>query len=212
MSYRIGFAVVAIMPLIASCAYQVHTNIRPNVAAYSAYDEKIPSKAAAYLDAHNAKADVKVSGLACSAHTFPVDAEASIKTALLGTLENVIEQVQLVDSPLSRSQLANRGLDTMIIAKIDNMDVDLLVIPGFWSADMRSEADVLIGITADNRNGRQFGTTVSGRGKATVNAGSACEGGATAIGKAIEEATENALGTLAERVSNSDRLRRGKGR
>jgi hypothetical protein len=207
--YRlIGLIILTAVPFLSSCAYQVGTNIKPTFSSYTVYDDKISGSAAVYVDATKARSDVRVTGLSCSAHKFPVDAEGEFKSAVLGTLGNLIENVQMVDTPLTRSQLAERGFNAMIFIKVEDMDIDLVVIPGFWSADMRSEADVVLGVKADTHEGRQLGTTVSGRGKATANAGGACEGGAVAISQALEEATKEALAALAERVSNSERLRK----
>lgn len=203
-------AIIAILPLLSSCAYQVATNIKPNFATYTAYDEKIRGSAAVYVDSSRARSDVKVTGLACSAHKFPVDAEREVASAVLGTRGNLIENVQKVDAPLTRQQMAERGINAIIIVKVEDMDIDLFVIPGFWSSDMRSEAELVLGVKADTKQGRQVGATVSGRGKATANAGGACEGGAMAISQALEEATKEALAELAEKISNSERLRNPK--
>lgn len=202
------FAITAMLPFLSSCAYQVATDIKPNFATYTAYDEKIRGSAAVYVDASRARSDVKVTGLACSAHKFPVDVEKDVTSAVVGTLGNLIENVQRVNAPLTRQQMEERGFNAMIIVKVEDMDIDLFVIPGFWSADMRSEAELVLGVKADTKQGRQVGSTFSGRGKATTNAGGACEGGATAIGQALEEATKEALAELAEKISNSERLRR----
>jgi hypothetical protein len=188
------------------CAYQVPTNIKPSYNVYSAYDEKIPARAAVFVDASQASKDVRVKGYSCSAHRFPVDAESAVANAVIATLGNLVEDVQKVDRPLSRGELSAYGADAMVLVKVEDMDVDLVVIPGFWSAEMESDAEIVFGVKADTRDGRKLGTMVSGKGEARANIGSACEGGAIAIGEALEDALDDALAQLGEAVSNSERF------
>jgi len=195
------------LSLAAGCAYQVPTKVKPSYSVYTAYDEKLPGRAAVYVDASEARQTVKVSGFSCSAHNFPVDAESEIETAVVKTIGNLMEGVEKVDRPLTRDQLASYGVDAMVVVKVEDMDVDLIVIPGFWSAEMESEADLALGVKVDTKSGRKVGAMVSGIGEERAGAGSACEGGAIAISKALEEALSDVFAELGEAIANSDRLR-----
>lgn len=97
----------------------------------------------------------------------------------------------------------------------EDMGIDLMVIPGFWTATMKSEAEIVLGVKVDTKDGRKVGTMVTGRGESTSDSGGACEGGSIAIGEALEKALKQALSQMGEAISNSDRLRtalRGSGK
>lgn len=64
-----------------------------------------------------------------------------------------------------------------------------------------------VGLVIDGLSGRLLGTRVEGDDDYKAEAGGACEGGAIAIGKALEEAMKEALERLGEKISNSPRLR-----
>ena len=201
------FGVALSLLLVSGCSYQVAANIKPSYSVYSAYDDKIPGRVAVHVDATKANETIRVSGYACSAHKFPLETESEMRSAIVATLGNLIEEVQQVDRPLSSSELSSYGADAMVLVKVEEMDVDLVVIPGFWSAEMESDAYIALGVKADTRDGRKLGKMVSGRGEARANVGSACEGGAVAIAEAVEEALESALSQLGEEIANSERFR-----
>jgi hypothetical protein len=205
----------ACLLILSGCAYQVPTNIKPSYNVYTAYDDKIPGHAAIFVDASKGNETIKVTGLACSAHTFPVEARDSIQTAIVETLKNLMDEVQKVERPLTSSQLADVGSNVMVMVALEDMDIDLMVIPGFWTATMKSEAEIVLGVKVDTKDGRKVGTMVTGRGESTADSGGACEGGSIAIGEALEKALKQALSQMGEAISNSDRLRtalRGSGK
>lgn len=125
----------------------------------------------------------KVSGYACSAHDYPVDARNAFGVSVERTLENLVEELEIVANPLNRTAIQAGEFSGMISVKADALEIDLTVIPGFCSAKMRGDADYV------------------------SEAGAGCSGGAVAIGKAVEEAMKEALERLGERLSNAPRLR-----
>lgn len=151
--------------------------------------------------------DFKVSGFACAAHTYPVDARSAFIGSVQHTLGNIVEAVEIVPRPLDQVTIQARGLTGMVLVEAQDLDIDLTVIPGFWSAEMEADAEVTISLVVDGPSGRLLGTHVEGDDDYKANAGGACEGGAIAIGKAVEEAMKEALERLGEKLSNSPRLR-----
>lgn len=200
-------SLAVVLSLAAGCAYQVPTKVKPSYSVYTAYDQKLPGRAAVYVDASKARDTVKVTGLTCSAHNFPVDAESEIETAVVKTVANIMEGAEKVDRPLSRDELASYGVDAMVMVKVEDMDIDLVVIPGFWQAEMESEVDLAMGVKVDTKSGRKVGKMVSGSGEYRSAIGGACEGGAIAISEALEEALTDAFTELGEEIANSERLR-----
>ena len=195
--------------IAAGCTYSAPTNVNPATNIYSNYDDKLQGRYALYVDAEKLKEDIKPSGLACSAHTFPVDARSAFRTSTIKTFENLIEEVEPVDQPLTQIDLTARGLRGMIVVEVDDIDIDLKVIPGFWTSEIEADAEITAQLTVDGTTGRLLGTAVEGEEDARSEAGGACEGGAAAIGEAVEEAMKEVLERLGERLTNSQRLRNG---
>jgi len=193
--------------LQTACTYEAATNVNPARNIYSNYDEKLPLKIALYVDAEDMAQRVKVSGYACLAHVYPLDARQAFVTSAVATFENIVSAVTTVSEPLSSAQLQARGLDAMVIVEVQDLDIDLTVIPGFWSAEMKADAEITASIKADTSFGRALGTSVEGSENYTADAGVACEGGAVAIGRATEDAMQETLERLGERLTNSRRLR-----
>ncbi len=192
---------------VTSCSYTARTNINPATNVYSNYADKVPGNFALYVDAEEMSGSFKVQGFNCAAHSYPVDARNAFATSVERTFENLVEKVQSVPRPLDRETMQAQDLTGMIIVEVKDLDVTLSLIPGFWSAEMEADAEVTVGLTVDGPSGRMLGTSIEGDEDVKAPAGMACEGGATAIGKAVEEAMKEALERLGERLSNAPRLR-----
>lgn len=194
--------------LVASgCSYTVPTDISPATNIYSNYSDKVSGRFALYVDADEMAGEFKVSGYACSAHTYPVDARSAFIGSVQNTMENVVEEVEIVPRPLDATTMQTRNLNGMILVEVQDLDIDLTVIPGFWSSEMEADAEITVSLVVDAPSGRMLGARVEGDDDYKVEAGGACEGGAIAIGKAVEEAMKEALERLGEKLSNSPRIR-----
>ena len=120
----------------------------------------------------------------------------------------MFESIESTPKALNRSELLAAGFDGMIAVEADDMDIDLDVIPGFWSAKLDAEAELTLNHSVDGLEGRLIGGSVEGDDDKKALAGFACEGGANAIGGAVEGPMKDATKRLAERLSNAPRLRR----
>lgn len=125
------------------------------------------------------------------------------------TFETLVEQIEVVDRPADRAELAGKGARGMIIVRGEELDGRLRVVPGFWQAGMETEVQMAASITVDGRNGRLLGSTVGGDGNAQADAGGFCEGGAKALTQSAEKAMKQAVGRLGETLTNSERIRKG---
>lgn len=192
---------------VCACSYNAPVDISPSYNVYSNYDEKLPLSIALLVDAEKMLEDVKVSGFTCSAHSYPVDARASFSSSVRRTFENLVNSVDVVDNPLTTASLSARNLDAMVKVEVSDLDVDLITIPGFFGGQMEADAEISARIVADTRNGRVLGSSVEGSEDARVDAGMACDGGAQAVGKAVEAAIKETVERLGERLANSTKLR-----
>jgi hypothetical protein len=201
----VGLAAGAL--LLAGCAYNAPVGAAPNLNVYSSYEEKLPGRYALFVDGEAYSQTVHATGYQCSAHTFPLDMKEAFRQSVIQTMRQVVEDVEIVQSPLPADALVRGGLKGQIIVRADSLTARIQFIPGFWSSTTDSNVDLTANMSVDGPNGRLLGTSAEGTGHAQGEAGAFCGGGATAIADASEKATKQMLGQLGERLSNSPRLR-----
>jgi len=204
--YRV-LTIAAVGLMLVACAYQAPVGVSPNLNVYSSYGDKLPGTFALFVSSDGFVQDVKPTGLSCSYHHFPLDVQAQFKESVVKTVQQLVENVEVVDQPLSGSELAASGKRGMIVVRADTMVARIQFIPGFWTATGDANVDLSANMTVDTQGGRLLGTTAEGTGNATGEAGQLCGGGANVIGQATEKAMKQLLGQLGERLSNSPRLR-----
>ena len=197
---------------LSGCAYKgpyrhANTEVNPVVSLYQNYSDKVSGRYALYVDADRMESTIKPYGAVCSAHKFPVDATAQFVTSTHQTFENILESVELVDSPLARSVLNSGAYDGMIVVEVDSFDVDIRAIWGFATYDLDAETEIIVKSFVDDSSGRLFGVTVEGDADAAREGRFLCDGGSEAIGKSVEAAMKEVLQNLAKKVVNSTRLR-----
>ncbi|MCB9948226.1 MAG: hypothetical protein H6842_10410 [Rhodospirillaceae bacterium] len=201
------FHLAAVLLAAAACSYDAHIPSRPATDIYSSYAAPIPGKFALFVDGDEMRRTINPSGSRCSAHDYPVDGRSAFRTAVLGTIERVVESVEVVDSPLTRDELAAHGIAGMIRVEAEEMDAYLVVVGGSWWSDFEVELWIEASLVVEGREGRVFGTTVRVDQDGTAPGGGACGGGAEAISQAASRAMEELLEKLAERLSNSTEVR-----
>ncbi|GHC79360.1 hypothetical protein [Limoniibacter endophyticus] len=194
---------------LTGCQYKAEPVAIGAFNVYSSYENKLPGKYLLYVDASALNQNVKPSDMNCAAHSYPLELAASFKSSTRQTLSNLVGELELVDTPLDRSKLAERNARGMIIVKGEQTIARIRVMPGFWSATLEADVEIVSSITVDGKNGRLLGNTVSGRGVAQADAGAFCEGGAKSLSQAASDAARQALTRLGEALNNSDRVRTG---
>lgn len=193
--------------LLGACAYQAPVSVTPNLNVYSSYGEKLPGNYALYVSGEGFTGNVKPTGMTCAAHHFPLNVEAPFKESVVKTMQQLVENVEVVDRPLTSDELTRSGKRGMIIVRADTMVARIQFVEGFWSATGDANVELSANMSVDSSVGRVLGTTADGSGNAQSDAGAMCGGGANAIGQAAEKAMKQLLGQLGERLSNSPRLR-----
>jgi hypothetical protein len=202
-----GLALAASALLVTGCAYNAPVTVAPNLNVYSSYGEKLPGRYALYVDSEAYSQTVRPTGYQCSAHNFPLDMKDAFKQSVLQTMRQVVDDVEVVQSPLSSEALSRGGLAGQIVVRADSLTARIQFIPGFWSASTDSNVDLSANMSVDGPTGRLLGTSAEGTGHAQGEAGAFCGGGANTVAEASEKASKQLLGQLGERLSNSPRLR-----
>lgn len=209
LARMIAAGVLAVVAL-SGCQYTAEPMAIGSFNVYSSYDDKVPGKFLLYVDGAQLNKDVKPSNLNCAAHTYPLHLADSFASSTRQTVANLVGEIEVVDKPVDRETLAAMSARGMIIVRGEQVIPKLRVVPGFWTANMESDVEIVASITVDGRSGRLLGTTVSGRGNAQGDAGALCEGGATSLAGAASDAMRMALTRIGEEFTNSERVRLGK--
>jgi hypothetical protein len=193
--------------LCAACTYKAEVVEAPAFNVVSSYGEQIPGKWLLYVESAALDRPIKPSGFACSAHKFPISASGSFKTSARQTLDNVVDEIEVVNGPVTANQLAGYGARGLIVVRGEEIRPRLDVQPGFWTANMATQATMVASVSVDGKSGRIFGTTVEGQGLGNAEAGGACEGGAKALAEAAGQAMKDTMRKMGEAISNSERVR-----
>ncbi|WP_417454582.1 hypothetical protein [Kiloniella sp.] len=199
--------VLALSFVLAACSYQATTSVSPAYNVYSSYENKIPGSYALYVDSDEMKGTYKVRGFTCSAHKFPIDAQKSFEISVFKTTQDLFENIELVDKPLSKGQLASLNYDGIVIIEAEDLDVKISVIQGFWSGEIEAEVEIAASIIVNSQEERILGTTVTAEKDSLHPAGTACSGGANALGEATNESLEETMKRIGEKLTNSKKLR-----
>jgi hypothetical protein len=199
--------VLASVSMLGACAYNAPVTASPNLNVYSSYGDKLPGDYALYIDTGEFGRTIHPTGYLCSAHSYPLDIRDPFRESVVGTLQQLVEHVDVVQTPLTADELAKSGKRGQIIVRADSMTATVQFLPGFWSSTGEGHVELTANLTVDGVGGRLLGTTGEGEGTAQADAGAMCGGGAQALANAAEKAVKQLLGQLGERLSNAPRLR-----
>jgi len=203
-------AVLGLLSLIlSSCAYNVQPVSTKAINIYSAYETKIPGAYALIIDdsVRNVNREIAPVSYVCSAHRYPIAVGDSLAVSVKQTLDSVFEQVIEQRTLPSSESLSKVGLNGTILVKLDDFSSRILCTQGFFRGTCTASTDISFGVTVRGISESLFATAASGSKTADGDAGGACGGGAEVIADSITRATRDALERLAERLSNSTRLR-----
>lgn len=194
-----------------SCSHAVLVRPAPSYEAF-AFEARLPAAAAVFVDADQLFRDVPLmpdpSGEEhCGGSRYPVDAREPFAISVIGTMERLVREVEPTAVPLDREAMEARGLDSVIVVRVDTFNVGLSS-GGFLNFE--AGAELIVSVSAFTHAGLQVRETVFGNGVQTLR-GLACDTGAAALGSAIEIAIENSMTELGELIANSPELRRSLG-
>ena len=193
--------------VLSGCSFKAAPSVAPAVNVYSTYDEKLPGKYALTIELGRADLDrtIDPSGYMCSAHDYPVELSGTLRQSIIKTVTNIVEDVEVLPNALSASDLATRGFAAQILVEATDFQARITFSQGFWSATAHASSELTLGTNVIGRNGRLAGFSAGGDGSADVD--DDCAGGADALSQATEKAMREALERLAERLSDSPKIR-----
>lgn len=200
---------IAILTL-TGCSYKVSPHASPAVNTYSSYDDKVPGKFYLVLDSslRNVQREVAPSSDLCSAHSFPVDVGSALSQSVNDTVRSVIAEVIEIPSMPDQQYFRQNGGTGVILVRLKRFEPRLRFIPGFWSNSAIVNTDLVVEVTAKAPDGKTVLNTTAGSTRTTDGAaGSFCSNGDDLLSQNLFDATREAMERLAERLSNSHKLR-----
>lgn len=201
----LGVLVAAALTL-GACAFQADPAPVAAVNVFQSYDNKVPGRWLLVVDGAAFAKPVKPIGLACSAHTYPVNASGAFRASVLRALQNVMDSVEMVESAPTGAALGPRGYAGIIRVTADTMNVNLSFQPGVWTASATASVETVANLAVDGPRGRIFGTSAEGVGSGNVGE-VGCPGGSEAVAQGTQAAMRRLVTALAERVANAPRIR-----
>lgn len=179
-----------------------------------AFETPLPASAAVFVDADQLLREVHVvphpsgDGQHCIGSRYPVDAREALAVSVLGTMERLVRQVEPISTPLDGETMQARGLDSVIVVRVDTFHI------GLASAallTLQAGADLTLSVSAFTRDGLQLREVIFGHGF-QHRSGAPCDAGAEVLGHTVETAIEDAMTELGELIANASALRDSPGR
>ena len=133
-------------------------------------------------------------------HSFPIDARAVFEKSAVNTFANITENIERVNNPIPGDALKAQGFDGQIVIEGQDMDVDLIFLPGFWSAKTEAEVEFEASLSATVGSTKVVGTTVSADGEYNSDAGEVPVTVVQLIGKPQGKGCKKYLIALAKRL------------
>jgi hypothetical protein len=193
--------------LFSSCSYQIAPTSAPASNIYSSYDRKIPGRWVLVIDESTIFSRViKPSSATCSAHKYPFNSGNTILSSIHQTLNNVFDEISLHQTVPSIDAMERNNISGVVLIRLEDFSPRLVFIPGFWSASVEAIVDMSLGIQVRGTKGQLLGTSVGSRKTFESDTGE-CGNGAEVFAEAYKLALRGLCGKLAERISNSTRIR-----
>lgn len=196
--------------LLAGCTHQAQVAGTPAFDVISSYGTEVPGKWLLYIDASPLAKPVKPASVICSAHNYPIDLSKPFAASARQTIDNVVQTVEVVDTPKTSSQVAALGARGMIVIRGEELRPRLEVHQGLWTDNLSTTVTVVATVEVDAvKAGRVLGTTVEGTGSNDQGGSLLCNGGDASLGTSAGIALKDTMRKIGEAVSNSERMRQG---
>lgn len=196
--------------VLTGCSYKVAPQVSPAVNTYSSYDDKVPGKFYLVLDSslRNIQREVTPGSDLCSAHSFPVNVGTALSLSVNDTVRSVVAEVVEIPSMPDQQYFKKNGGNGVILVRLKRFEPRLRFIQGFWSNSAIVNSDLVVEVTAKAPDGKTVLNTTAGSTRTTDGAaGSFCSNGDDLLSQNLFDATREAMERLAERLSNSHKLR-----
>ena len=205
-----GIAILVIVFFITGCTYKVQPTTVSTVPVYSSYEEKIPGTWVVIIDdsLRDIQRNLSTASYACSAHKYPIVIGDSFATSVTNAMREIFENVVVRDTLPTRDDMNKDNYIGVILVKMASFEPRVSCTAGFWSITCSARTSIEMVATISGRNGKLLSTSVEGTAIVDGDAGGSCEKVANLLSESISKSLKKALSRLAERISNSHKIRK----
>ena len=195
---------------LCSCTYKADVQPVTTATVYSSYDEKIGGNIAVLVE-HNDLFKCADAGIyADTPHKFPMDITNSLVDSVIMLSKQLFDNSEYVLEQPSIKNENKKLFDGTLIVKGKHFEPRLQFKNRFWDTPS-AEADIEIAFdftVKDKYGNTLIYSTVKSTGETIQNANSDYSGGAKALSVAASKALEDCLEQMAEKISNSEKVRK----
>lgn len=195
------FILAALTLLAAACTHNVTPAPAASAPVYMTFEDKVPGRYALIVEASKMQSVVQAQGFSCQSQSYPIDSREAFRSAALATLQQAVEQVELVEGP------PGAGFDGVITVQVEDYSVNLLSVSGAWVAQLTADADISSVLTVEKGVDRVVARSFTVSKDRSNSAGIGCGGGAEAVAGATSAAVSAVLQQIAEEVARTPELR-----
>lgn len=193
--------------VLYGCSYTVPVTLSPAANICSSYKDKIQGSVVLVIDENLRNIDRKVKPLssACSGHKYPLKIESWFADSIKGITEAIFNRVIEQNTLPTKEQLEQINCQGSIYVKLSVLDPTLRV----WNGTALATCDLVLDVMIkDSKDNNLLVTTVRGARFAEGGPGGYCGGGAKVLTDAISLSLTEAMQWYAERISNSEKIRK----
>ena len=193
--------------VLYGCSYTVPVTISPAANIYSSYKDKIQGSVVLVIDENLRNIDRKVKPIssACSGHKYPLKIESWFADSIKEITETIFNRVIEQNTLPTKEQLEQMNCQGSIYVKLHVLDPTLRV----WNGTALATCDLVLDVMIkDSKDNNLLVTTVRGARFAEGGPGGYCGKGATVLSDAISLSLREAMQWYAERISNSEKIRK----
>lgn len=129
--------VVASAAVLGACAYNAIPSAQGPSTVYSSYSDKVPGRYFLVIEGPIQNIEARISGINCSAHSYPLEISNALQGSIIKTLQQTIEEVTYSDSPKSADQMQALGYDGQILIRAEGAASRLSFATGFLDSNCR---------------------------------------------------------------------------
>ena len=193
--------------ILYGCSYAVPKTISPAATIQPSYKDKIQGSVVLVMDESlkNIDRKIKPKSSACSGHKYVLKMESSLTDAIKEATGAIFSRVIEQNAFPTKEQLEEMNCQGSIYVKLSTLFPTIWVSDGTAVATCDLALDVVI---KDSKDNGLLVTTFRGAKFAEGGAGGYCGGGAEVLSNAVFLSVREAVEWYAERVSNSERIRK----
>jgi hypothetical protein len=207
--------IIGFIFFLFGCSHTVLSTISPAVNIDSPYGEKMKGPVVLVIEydltAVNQK--VKPSTHICSAHSYPIVVGNDLASSIKATTDAIFEQVIEESALPTKDEMQEKDIQGTIYVRLKRFYPTISFARGIWETHGMASCDIVLDvIVTDSGNKDLLVTTVEGTRMADGGRVRAfCGGGADILSNAISQGIRETMERYAERVSNSDKIRKAFG-